>query len=45
MDGPFFDNQVGTLRIRGHDLEVDIDKTIAGDRDPELERVCRRRLT
>jgi hypothetical protein len=43
-DGPYFDNQVATLRIRGRALEVDIDKTVAGDPDPELERVCRRRL-
>jgi hypothetical protein len=43
-DGPYFDNQVATLRIRGRALEVDIDKTVAGDRDPDLERVCRRRL-
>jgi hypothetical protein len=43
-DGPYFDNQVATLRIRGRALEVDIDKTRAGDPHPELERVCRRRL-
>jgi hypothetical protein len=43
-DGPYFDNQVATLRIRGHALEVDIDKTVAGDPHPRLERVCRRRL-
>ena len=34
-----------TLRIRERHLEVDIDKTIPGDEDPDLERVCRRRLT
>jgi PhoD-like phosphatase len=44
-DGPYFDNQVATLRIRGGALEVDIDKTVAGEADPRLERVCRRRLT
>jgi hypothetical protein len=43
-DGPYFDNQVATLRVRGHSLEVDIDKTVAGEPDPRLERVCRRRL-
>jgi hypothetical protein len=43
-DGPYFDNQVATLRIRGRSLEVDIDKTVAGDPHPHLERVCRRRL-
>jgi hypothetical protein len=44
IDGPYFDNQVATLRIRGRALEVDIDKTMAGDPQPELERVIRRRL-
>jgi hypothetical protein len=44
-DGPYFDNQVATLRVRGRHLEADIEKTIAGDPDPELERVCTRRLT
>jgi hypothetical protein len=43
-DGPYFDNQVATLRIRGRALELDIDKTVAGDPDPDLQRVCRRRL-
>src|SRR5215208_1962660 len=43
-DGPYFDNQVATLRVRGHSLEVDIDKTVAGEPDSRLERVCRRRL-
>jgi hypothetical protein len=44
VDGPYFDNQVATLRIRGRRLEVDIDKTVAGDPQPELERVCRHPL-
>jgi hypothetical protein len=43
-DGPYFDNQVATLRIRGRGLEVDIDKTLPGDPNPRLERVCRGRL-
>jgi hypothetical protein len=43
-DGPYFDNQVATLRIRGRALELDIDKTVAADPEPALERVCRRRL-
>ena len=43
-DAPYFDNQVATLRIRGQALEVDIDKTAAGEPDPELHRVCSRRL-
>jgi hypothetical protein len=43
-DGPYFDNQVATLRFRGRALEVDIDKTVVGDPYPDLERVSRRRL-
>jgi hypothetical protein len=43
-DGPYFDNQVATLRIRGRALELDVDKTVAGDDAPGLERVCRRPL-
>jgi hypothetical protein len=43
-DGPYFDNQVATLRIRGRELEIDLDKTVAGDPHPELERICRRQL-
>jgi hypothetical protein len=44
IDGPYFDNQVATLRIRGRRLELDIDMTVAGDLHPRLERICRRRL-
>jgi hypothetical protein len=44
VEGPYFDNQVATLRIRGRGIEVDIEKTVAGDPDPELHTVCRRRL-
>jgi hypothetical protein len=44
VDGPFFDNQVATLRIRGRSVEVDIEKTVAGEPHPELHAVCRRRL-
>jgi hypothetical protein len=43
-DGPFFENQVATLRIRGTELEVDIDETVAGDGRPRFEQVCHRRL-
>jgi len=35
---------VATLRIRDRALEIDIDKTMAGDSQPELERIRRRRL-
>ncbi len=44
-DGPYFDNQVATLRFRGRGIEIDIDKTVAGGSQPGLERVCRRALT
>jgi hypothetical protein len=44
VDGPYFDNQVATLRIHGRRVEVDIEKTVAGDPHPELHVVCRRRL-
>jgi hypothetical protein len=44
-DGPYFDNQIATLRVRGRALEIDIDKTVAGDPHPRLERVIRRQLT
>jgi hypothetical protein len=43
-DGPFFDNQICTLRIRGRSLHIDIDKTPPGARSPELERCCSRQL-
>jgi hypothetical protein len=43
-DGPYFDNEVARLRIRDRALELDIDKTVAGDPHPELERSSRRRL-
>jgi hypothetical protein len=44
-DGPFFDNQVATLKIRGRHLEVDIEKTIPGEDRPTFEQVCHRHLT
>jgi hypothetical protein len=43
-DGPYFDNQVVSLRIRGRGLELDIDKTVPGEPHPRRERVCRERL-
>ncbi len=43
-DGPFFDNQVGTLLIDGRHLEVRLDKTEPGGQREErrLERVMKR---
>jgi hypothetical protein len=45
-DGPWFDNQVGTLRIEGRRIEMTLDKARPGDSDsePRLERVLSRRL-
>jgi hypothetical protein len=43
-DGPYFDNQVATLRIAGKRVDFEIEKTAPGEEDPELHRVCRRRL-
>lgn len=45
-DGPFFDNQIGTLHIDGRHLEVRLDKSIPGETDDRrLERVMKRVLT
>jgi PhoD-like phosphatase len=45
-DGPWFDNQVGTLEIDGRRIDVALDKAVPGERDgdPRLERVLSRRL-
>ena len=29
--GPWFDNQVGTLHVRGRELTVELEKTVARD--------------
>jgi hypothetical protein len=47
VEGPWFDNQVGTLRHEGRRADVRIDKTIPGEDDEDerrLERVFERRL-
>ena len=33
LDGPYFDNQVATLRIDGREAEMRLDKTIPGDEE------------
>jgi hypothetical protein len=44
-DGPWFDNQLGTLRIDGHSMEMRLEKTVPVDeRSARLERVLSRRL-
>ncbi len=52
VEGPWFDNQIATLRLDGRHAEVRLDKTIEGedeteDEDParRLERVFNRSLT
>ena len=44
-DGPFFDNQVATLRLDGRRAEMKLDKTVPGDdEERHLECVFERRL-
>jgi hypothetical protein len=46
LEGPYFDNQVGTVRLDGRNATVRLDKTIAGERDESsLEKSFERRLT
>jgi PhoD-like phosphatase len=46
LEGPFFDNQVGTVRLDGRDATVRLDKTVAGEQDEAaLEKSFERRLT
>src|SRR5215218_2936002 len=45
-DGPWFDNQVGTLTIDGRQIDMTLDKAVPGEEHskPELERVLAHRL-
>jgi len=48
VEGPWFENQVATLRLEGRHAEVRLDKTVAGEREGDarrLERVFKRPLT
>ena len=46
LEGPYFDNQVGTLRLDGREATVRLDKTVAGEEDESaLEKTFERRLT
>lgn len=46
LEGPYFDNQVGTVRLDGRDAIVRLDKTVAGDKDETaLEKSFERRVT
>jgi hypothetical protein len=45
-EGPYFDNQVATLRLNGREATMQLDKTIAGDEEErQLDCVFERRLT
>ena len=45
-DGPFFDNQVATIRFDGREAKIKLDKTIEGeDAQRELDCVFERRLS
>jgi PhoD-like phosphatase len=45
LEGPYFDNQVATLRLDGRTATARLDKTVAGEEDGEsLEKTFERRL-
>ena len=44
LEGPYFDNQVATLRLDGREATVRLDKTIAGEDESNLEKTFERRL-
>ncbi|HET8863771.1 MAG TPA: alkaline phosphatase D family protein [Solirubrobacterales bacterium] len=46
LEGPYFDNQVGTVRLDGREAIVRLDKTVAGEKDETaLEKSFERRVT
>jgi hypothetical protein len=46
VEGPYFDNQVATLRLDGREAIVRLDKTVAGEEDEtSLEKTFERRVT
>ncbi|HEY8810807.1 MAG TPA: alkaline phosphatase D family protein [Solirubrobacterales bacterium] len=46
LEGPYFDNQVGTLRLDGRKATVRLDKTVAGEEhEKALEKTFERRVT
>jgi hypothetical protein len=45
LEGPYFDNQVGTVRLDGREAIVRLDKTVAGEEDEtSLEKTFERRI-
>jgi PhoD-like phosphatase len=46
LEGPYFDNQVATLRLDGREAIARLDKTVAGEQDDHrLEKTFERRLS
>jgi hypothetical protein len=45
VEGPYFDNQAGTLVFDGSSATALLDKTVAVDGEGRLERVYQRELT
>jgi hypothetical protein len=46
LEGPYFDNQIGTVRLDGRKAIVRLDKTVPGDeQEGALEKTLERRLT
>jgi hypothetical protein len=46
LEGPYFDNQVGTVRLDGREATVRLDKTVAGEEhERALEKTFERRVT
>ena len=46
VEGPWFENQVGTLHVDGRHAEVRLDKTLPADgEDRRLERVFTRTIS
>lgn len=46
LEGPHFDNQVGTLHLDGRSATARLDKTVAGEEDERrLEKTFERRLS
>jgi PhoD-like phosphatase len=45
LEGPYFDNQVATLRLNGREAIVRLDKTVAGEEDEKsLQKTFERRI-
>jgi hypothetical protein len=46
LEGPYFDNQIGTVHLDGREATVRLDKTVAGnEHEKALEKIFERRVT